>query len=97
MKYISLFFNQLFNLMKNNFIIMLQVIGAFLLPIKSLIIMVFFMIIIDTFIGIWRSYKLKQKITSNRLSKITGKLILYQGSLIITYAIEKIVLFDIII
>jgi hypothetical protein len=46
------------------------------------------MIVLDTISGIWKSVKLKQKITSNKLSSVVSKMVLYQVALITTYLLD---------
>lgn len=70
------------------------ILAAFLLPIKPLIIIVGVCIAIDTFMGIWRSRKMKEKITSRKLSNIVSKMVLYQAAIILFFCIEKYILAD---
>jgi hypothetical protein len=43
---------------------------AFFLPISGILLMIGVLIAIDTFTGIWKANKLKEKITSRKLSSI---------------------------
>lgn len=46
------------------------------------------MIVLDTISGIWKSVKLNQKITSNKLSAVVSKMVLYQVALITCYILD---------
>lgn len=72
------------------------IILAFLVPIKPLILTVGICIAADTIIGIWRAKKMKEKITSRKLSNIISKMLLYQGAVILFFMIETWILGDII-
>ena len=82
----------------NNFSIMnlFAIISAFLVPIKPLILIVGGAIIIDTILGIMRSIKQKDKITSNKMSRLISKMFLYQSCVVLFFCIEKFILHDII-
>lgn len=67
---------------------------AFILPIQPLIITVGLCIAADTIMGIWRSKKLKQAITSRKLSNVISKMVLYQSALLLFFCIEKFILAD---
>ena len=86
---IDKFFLQLFELFKSKILVLIQVICAFLLPIKPLIILVGFLIILDTISGIWKAKKIKEEITSRKLSRIISKMLLYQCGLITFFILEK--------
>lgn len=92
MKYVLLFTSPIFTLFKKNLDIFFKVIGAFLLPIKPLIVLVLTMIVLDTFSGIWKAKKIKEPITSSKLSRIVTKTILYVTCLIMVYALEEYIL-----
>ena len=55
------------------------------------------LIIIDTFTGIKKAHKLKEKITSRKLSSIISKLALYEVTVIMFFLIDKFILNDIIL
>jgi hypothetical protein len=82
----------LYDQINKNSIIVFATIGAFLLPIQPLLILVGLMIILDTITGLWKAFKLKQKITSKKLSNIVSKMILYQGVVITLYILERYLL-----
>jgi phage-related holin len=70
---------------------------AFFLPISGILLMIGVLIIIDTLTGIWKANKLKEKITSRKLSAIVSKLALYEVTVIMFFLIDKFILNDIIL
>jgi hypothetical protein len=70
---------------------------AFFLPISGILIMIGVLIAIDTFTGIWKANKLKEKITSRKLSSIISKLALYEITVIMFFLIDQFILNDIIL
>ena len=76
---------------------LLTVIGAFFLPISGILFLIVFAIILDTLTGIWKSKKLKIKITSRKLSAIISKIMLYEVAVIGFYLIDFLILNDIVI
>jgi hypothetical protein len=70
---------------------------AFFLPISGILIMIGVLIAIDTFTGIWKANKLKEKITSRKLSSIISKLALYEITVIMFFLIDRFILNDIIL
>ena len=52
---------------------------------------------LDTIIGIYRSYKLKESITSRKLSRLISKMVLYQSAIVLFFCIEKYILNDFIV
>lgn len=73
----------------------LLVIIAFLLPVKPMLLIVGAMIVIDTAFGIYRARKVKENVSSRKLSNIVSKMVLYQSAVILMYAIEIYILQDI--
>ena len=69
---------------------LLTVISAFFLPIIGILFLIGFAILVDTFTGIWKSKKLKIKITSRGLSAVISKLLLYEIAVILFYLISQI-------
>jgi hypothetical protein len=55
------------------------------------------LISIDTITGIWKANKLKEKITSRKLSSIISKLALYEVTVIMFFLIDQFILNDIIL
>ena len=82
--------------LKNSILAAYGIIIAFLTPIIPLMIIVFGAIILDTIFGVLRAKKVKEPITSRRLSKIISKLLLYQLVIILAFSTEKFILSDII-
>ena len=72
-----------------------SIIFAFFLPISGILIMIGVLIAIDTFTGIWKANKLKEKITSRKLSGIISKLALYEITVIMFFLIDRFILNDI--
>jgi len=70
----------------------LALILAILLPIIPLILLVGLCIMLDTFSGVYRTYKQKKKITSRGFSALISKMLLYQGTLILFFLIDNYVL-----
>jgi hypothetical protein len=67
---------------------------AFFLPISGILLMIGVLIAIDTFTGIWKAKKLKEKITSRKLSAIISKLALYEITVIMFFLIDRFILND---
>jgi hypothetical protein len=70
---------------------------AFFLPISGILLMIGVLIVIDTVTGIKKANKLKQKITSRKLSAIISKLALYEMTVIMFFLIDRFILNDIIL
>jgi hypothetical protein len=70
---------------------------AFFLPISGILIMIGVLIAIDTFTGIKKAHKLKEKITSRKLSSIISKLALYEITVIMFFLIDRFILNEIIL
>jgi hypothetical protein len=80
---------RLFQQIQENIILVIASMGAFLLPIQPLMLLVGMMILLDTITGLWKAYKIKEKITSRKLSNVVSKMILYQGVVITLFILEK--------
>jgi len=83
--------------LKTSIIMIIAIITAFLAPIIPLILIVGLCMSLDTICGILRAKKLKERITSRRLSKLISKMVLYQTTLITFFMIEKYILGDFVI
>lgn len=81
-------------IMKTNETIITVCLAA-LMPIKPLILLVGVCISLDTFFGIFRAIKQRQRITSRALSAVISKMALYEFALILFYFIDSIILNDI--
>ena len=70
----------------------LMIIAAFLAPIQGIMITVGICIIADTIMGVWKAKKLKQQVTSRKLSQIISKMFLYQATVVLIFAVDKFIL-----
>jgi len=70
---------------------------AFFLPISGILLMIGVLIVIDTVTGIKKANKLKEKITSRKLSAIISKLALYEMTVIMFFLIDRFILNDIVL
>mgnify|MGYP003606067814 CR=1 FL=1 len=64
----------------------------FFAPIQGLLISVGTAIALDTIFGIAKSLKLKEKITSRKLSNIVSKFVLYQAAVLLIFTIDTFLL-----
>lgn len=67
---------------------LLSSIFVFLTPVLPLIILVGFFISADTLLGVYTAKKLKNKVTSRKLSRIIGKLIIYTGAILLVFGLD---------
>jgi hypothetical protein len=74
---------------QDNIIIVIAALGAFFLPIQPLMLLVGMMILLDTITGLWKAYKIKERISSRKLSNVVSKMVLYQGVVITLFILEK--------
>lgn len=65
-------------------------------PVIGLLIAVALAIFLDTVLGLYRSMKKRQKITSRKLSNIISKLVLYQTALLTIYGMDHFLLSEMI-
>lgn len=77
--------------------IYLSMVSAFFTPIWGLMFLIGFSIFIDTITGVWKSKKLKQPVTSRRLSAVISKMLLYEITVILFYLIDYFILNDIVL
>lgn len=70
----------------------MMVVAAFLAPIQGIMITVGVCILADTIMGVWKAKKLKQTITSRKLSQIISKMFLYQATIVLIFAVDKFIL-----
>jgi len=82
---------------QSQFLTLISICFAFFLPISGILIMIGVLICIDTFTGIKKAHKLKEKITSRKLSAIISKLLLYEVTVIMFFLIDQFILNDIIL
>lgn len=83
--------------MQANWVKLMAMLWAFLMPISGLLFLVGFVIMLDTVTGIWKSYKNKVKITSRGLSAIISKMLLYEVTVVLFYMIDTFILNNIIL
>ena len=74
---------------------LIGVLSALFAPIAGIMITVGLAILADTVIGIWKARKLKQKLTSRRLSRLISKIFIYEATVILFFLIDKYMLGDI--
>lgn len=96
MKYLMINIKEILIALKGKLLTFLKVFVAFLLPIKPLAFLVALAILIDTVTGLAKARKLKEKITSRKLSRFISKMILYLGCLICFYALDKFLIGELI-
>lgn len=77
--------------------IYLSMVSAFFMPITGLMFLIGFAILVDTITGVWKAKKLKQPITSRRLSAVISKMLLYEITVILFYLIDYFILNDIVL
>jgi hypothetical protein len=87
----------LLNTMQANWVKLMAMLWAFLMPISGLLFLVGFVILLDTITGVWKSIKHKVPITSRGLSAIISKMLLYEVTVILFYMIDKFILNHIIL
>tara|TARA_R110002096_G_scaffold117848_1_gene255230 strand:+ start:374 stop:793 length:420 start_codon:yes stop_codon:yes gene_type:complete len=75
----------------------MAIISAFFMPICGILILIFSAVLLDTITGIWKAKKTKQSVTSRKLSAIISKILLYEATVMLFYAMDKFLLNDIII
>ena len=87
-------FNDFMFRMKESVTAICGIFIAFITPIIPLMLIVGCAIALDTFMGIYRSHKLGESITSKKMSSIVSKFVLYQSSVVLMFAIERFILND---
>jgi phage-related holin len=92
MNYLINNFKGIYDLFKSEALLLIQIIGAFILPIKPLIILMIMMIGIDTVTGLIKAKKTKDPITSRKLSAVVSKIVLYCTGIIAIYALDRFLL-----
>ena len=69
---------------------------SFISPIAGVLMAVGAFIFLDTIIGIWKAKKIKQKVTSRRLSSIVNKMLVYQCTVITFFILGHFIVNDIV-
>lgn len=82
---------------KSEILTLLTIVMAFFMPISGILFLILFLILADTITGIWKARKLKEKITSRKLSAIVSKIVLYECAVIMLYLVDYWILNDIVI
>ena len=67
---------------------LMAIIFSFFLPIVGILILIGAAVLLDTLSGIYKARKLKQPITSRKLSAIISKILLYEATVILFYLID---------
>ena len=75
----------------------MSMVSAFFMPITGLMFLIGFAIFVDTITGVGKARKLKQLITSRRLSSVISKMLLYEITVILFYLIDYFILNDIVL
>ena len=83
-------------LFKEKIRILLSVVIAFIAPIKPLLIVIGLVICIDTISGIYKVFKTKEKFSSRKLSRTISKMVLYLGSIILIFILDKYLLGEVV-
>ena len=74
----------------------LAVLLTFISPIAGVLVAVGAFIMLDTIIGIWKAKKIKQKLTSRRLSSVVNKMLVYQLTVITFFILGHFIVNDIV-
>jgi hypothetical protein len=82
--------------MKTKLSIFLLSLLSILAPVKGMVAITIFFIWLDLCIGIWRSKKLKLPLRSRGFARTISKTLLYAGSIVAVFFLEKYVLTDLI-
>ena len=82
--------------LKLNSLKMTSIVFSFFLPISGILILIAFAILLDTITGIYKSIKLKQKVTSRGLSQIISKIMLYETTILLFFLIDKFLVSEIV-
>lgn len=78
--------------LKHKLFLLINIIGAFLMPIAALMVLIGLMIFLDTISGLIKARKRGEAITSRKLSQTVSKLVLYQVAIITFYLLEYFLL-----
>jgi fumarate reductase subunit D len=74
--------------LKSSFYVISSILLAFFAPIVGLVLTVGLVILADTLFGMYRAHKLKETITSRKLSRVVSKLVLYESSILLIYCVD---------
>lgn len=81
--------------MRNIFTSFLVSLVAIFSPVVPILLTVGFLITLDFFVGIYRAYKLKEKITSRKMGNTISKMFLYQAMILSIFLLETYIVTDI--
>lgn len=79
---------------KSQVVGVISIILAFLIPIRGLLICVGFAIVLDTIMGVYKAKKLNgwKSVSSRKMSALISKMFLYEGAIILFYAMDKFIM-----
>ena len=84
-------------LSKIDIVTLLAPLFLFFAPVQGLLILMFFLVLVDTATGLWKCKKLGIKITSFGLSSIVSKLFVYCSSILLVFGIDKLIINEILL
>jgi len=93
--YLKEYVYHLQEVIESHWIKLMSVLVVLFAPIQGIMITIGLAILADTVVGIWKSRKLDQQISSRRLSRVISKMLIYQITIILFYMIDKFILHDI--
>lgn len=70
---------------------------AFFLPIAGILVAVGGFIILDTIVGVWKAKRLKEKVTSKKMSRIIQKMLVYQAVTLTFFLLDSFIVNDFIL
>ena len=76
---------------------LMAIVSSFFMPICGILVLIFSAVLLDTITGIWKAKKTNQSVTSRKLSTIISKILLYEATVMLFYAMDKFLLNDIVI
>jgi len=76
---------------------LMAIVSSFFMPICGILVLIFSAVLLDTITGIWKAKKTNQSVTSRKLSAIISKILLYEATVMLFYAMDKFLLNDIVI
>ena len=74
----------------------MAIIFSFFMPIVGILVLIATAVLLDTVTGIYKARKLKQSVTSRKLSAIISKILLYEATVILFYLIDYFLVNDIV-
>ena len=92
--YLKEYVYHLQEVIESHWIKLMSVLVVLFAPIQGIMITIGLAILADTVVGIWKSRKLDQQISSRRLSRVISKMLIYQITIILFFMIDKFILHD---